>query len=240
MSSLGWATNFNFFRKQTKKSQSKGVFPVGIFERTQNTNHLPYDASYSNDNTDVIPTLATRPKKSLHLTTAKILIYRYVEAWLYFARPGQHFSSPINRCKILPLHGWRLTVFEEISRKCYWRSFCFFLTVQHLLMKLLLEKLQAIASLVLGLMLADYNPTRSVNLCQPVHILIGISIQGQVDSCLDKTTHLALKFLSFPGSKGLNQNIKQKPSLKHAKKKPEFFTVHRFRSHCNTAFDAMR
>ena len=61
-----------------------------------------------------------------------------------------------------------------------------FLHAKQLLMKLLFENLQTSANLLLGLMPANYIPTRCVNPCLPVFIRVGISIQKRVDSHLDK------------------------------------------------------
>ena len=65
-------------------------------------------------------------------------------------------------------------------------------------MKLLFESLQTCANLLLGLTPANYIPTRCVNSCLPVFIRVGIWIQKQVDSHLDKTRPAALKIWSSP------------------------------------------
>ena len=61
-----------------------------------------------------------------------------------------------------------------------------FLHAKQLLMNLLFESLQTSANLLLGLMPANYIPTRCFNPCLPVFIRVGISIQKRVDSHLDK------------------------------------------------------
>ena len=71
-----------------------------------------------------------------------------------------------------------------------------FLHAKQLLMKLLSESLQTYANLLLGLMPANYTPTRSANRCPPVFIRVGISIQKPVESQLDKTRPAALKIWS--------------------------------------------
>ena len=83
-------------------------------------------------------------------------------------------------------------------------------------MKLLFEKQQTYANLLLGLMLANYTPTRCVNPCRPVFIRVGISIQKRVDSYLDKTGPAALKKWSCLISNEQHQNVKLKASLQHA------------------------
>ena len=49
-----------------------------------------------------------------------------------------------------------------------------FLHAKQLLMKLLFESLETYANLLLGLMAANYIPTRRVNPCLPVFIRVGI------------------------------------------------------------------
>ena len=85
-----------------------------------------------------------------------------------------------------------------------------------LLMKHLFENQQTYANLLLGLMLANYIPTRCVNPWRPVFIRVGISIQKRVDSYLDKTRTAALKVWSCPFSNGQDQNVKLKASLQQA------------------------
>ena len=72
-----------------------------------------------------------------------------------------------------------------------------FLHAKQLLMKLSSESLQTYANLKLGLLLANYTPTRCANPCPPVLIRVGISIPKPVDSLLDKTKLIALKIWSF-------------------------------------------
>ena len=68
-----------------------------------------------------------------------------------------------------------------------------FLHARQLLMKLLSESLQTYAKLLLGLMPANYTPTRCVNPCRSEFSRVGISIRKPVDSHLDKTRPVALK-----------------------------------------------
>ena len=68
-----------------------------------------------------------------------------------------------------------------------------FLHAKQLLLKLLSESLPTYASLLLGLMPANYIPTRCVNQCRPVLIRVGLSIQKPEDSHLGKTKPVALK-----------------------------------------------
>ena len=71
-----------------------------------------------------------------------------------------------------------------------------FLHAKQLLMKLWYGSLQTYANLLLGLMPANFIPTRCVNPCRPVFIRVGISIQKRVDSHLNKTRPAALKIWS--------------------------------------------
>ena len=108
--------------------------------------------------------------------------------------------------------------------KTFWKKFDNMLLVVHLsvlhvkqlLMKLLSESLQTYANLLLGLMPANYIPTRCVNPCRPVFIRVGISIQKRVDSHFDKTTPAALKIWSCLISNEQDQNLKLKASLQQA------------------------
>ena len=76
--------------------------------------------------------------------------------------------------------------------KMSWVVHLSFLHAKQLLMKLLSKSLQTYANLLLGLMPANYTPTRCVNLCPPVFLRVGISSQKPVYSNLDKTTPVAL------------------------------------------------
>ena len=91
-----------------------------------------------------------------------------------------------------------------------------FLHAKQLLVKLLSESPQTYANLLLGLMPANYIPTRCVNPCLPVFIGVGISIQKRVDSHIDKTRPAALKIWLCPFSNEQDQNVKLKASLQQA------------------------
>ena len=88
-----------------------------------------------------------------------------------------------------------------------------FLHAKQLLMKLSIESLQTYASLLLGLMPANYIPIRCVNPCLPVFIHVGIAIQRRVDLRLDKTRPAALKNLPCPISNEQDHSENIKASL---------------------------
>ena len=88
-----------------------------------------------------------------------------------------------------------------------------FLHAKQLLMKLSSESLQTYANLLLGLMPANYIPTRCVNPCRPVFIRVGISIQKRVDSHLDATRPAAVKKWSCLIPNEQDQNVELKSSL---------------------------
>ena len=94
-----------------------------------------------------------------------------------------------------------------------------FLHAKQLLIKLLFEKLQTYANLLLGLMPANYIPTRCVNPCLPVFIRLGISIQKRVDSHLDKARPASLIKWSCPISNEQDQNVTLKVTLRQADKR---------------------
>ena len=71
-----------------------------------------------------------------------------------------------------------------------------FSQAKQLLIKLLSGSLQTYANLLLGLMPANYTPTRCANPCPLVFIRVGISIQKPAGSHLDKTRPAALKIWS--------------------------------------------
>ena len=115
------------------------------------------------------------------------------------------------------IHSWR-----EIQT--FWKKFEKILLVVHpsflhakqFLMKFLFEILHTSANLLLGLMPANYIPTRCVNRFLPVFIRVRISIQKRVESHLDKTRPAALKKWSCPISNEQDQNVKLKASLQQA------------------------
>ena len=82
----------------------------------------------------------------------------------------------------------------------------------------LFECLQAYANLLLGLMPANYIPTRCVNPCLPVFIPVGIWTQKRRNSHLDKTKPAALKKWSCPISNEQDQNVKLKGFLQKAER----------------------
>ena len=63
---------------------------------------------------------------------------------------------------------------------------------------------------MLGLTLANYNPTQWVNPCRPVFIRVGTSIHKRIDSYLDKTKRRASKKRSCFFSNEQEQNVKLK------------------------------
>ena len=91
-----------------------------------------------------------------------------------------------------------------------------FLHAKQLLMELSFESLQTYAFLLLRLRLANYIPTRCVNLYLPVFIRIGILTQKRLDSHLDKTRRAALRIWSCPISNEQDQNMKLNASLQQA------------------------
>ena len=101
-------------------------------------------------------------------------------------------------------------------RRRLWLVRLSFLHAKHLLMKFLSESLQTYAILLLGLMPANYTPTRCVNPCPPVFIRVGISFQIPVGSLLEKTRPAALRTWSCPISNEHYQNVKLKASLQQA------------------------
>ena len=113
----------------------------------------------------------------------------FYQTWPTFANTNLLIQNSI--------HSWK-----EV--RTFWKKFEKILLVVHLsflhakqlLMKILSDSLQINANLLLGLMAANYIPTRCVNPCRPVFIRVGISIQKRVDSYLDKTRPVALKIWS--------------------------------------------
>ena len=116
------------------------------------------------------------------------------------------------------------SILSQNEIKTFWKKFEKLLLVVHLsflhakqmLMKILFESLQRSANLFLGLMAANYIPTRFVNPCLPVFIRVGISTQKRVDSHLDKTRPAALREWSCPISIERDQKMKLKASLQQA------------------------
>ena len=130
--------------------------------------------------------------------------------------------------------------------KTFWKKFEKVLLVAHLsfidgkrlLMKFLFENQQTYASLLLGLTLANYTPTRCVNPCRPVLICVGISIQKRVDSYLDKTRSFENMILSY------FQRTRPECEIESffttgRQKKIDCLSVDGFCSHCNLVFEAM-
>ena len=105
-------------------------------------------------------------------------------------------------------------------------------------MKLLSASLQTFANLLLGLMQANYIPTRCVKPCSPVFIRVEISIHKRVDSHLDKIRPAALKIWSCLISNEPECEIESFFTLGRQKKN-DCFSADGFCSHCNTVFEAM-
>ena len=95
-------------------------------------------------------------------------------------------------------------ILSQREIKIYWKKIektslvvhISFLNAKQLLMKILSQNLQSYANLFLGLIPANYSPTRCANPCPPVFIRVGISIQKPVDSHLDKTRPVVLRIWS--------------------------------------------
>ena len=103
-----------------------------------------------------------------------------------------------------------------------------------------IQKVQTYANLLLGLMPANYIPTRCVNPCLPLFIRVGISIQKRVDSHLNKTRPAALKIWSCPISNEQDRNVKFKAFFTIGRqKKIDCFSADGFFSHCITVFEAV-
>ena len=137
---------------------------------------------------------------------------------MYFTKPDQHLLTQIY---------WSNSIHSGKEIKTCWKNFGKMLLVVHpsfvhkkqLLMKLLFESQQTYASLLLGLTLANCNPTRCVNTCRPVFIRVGISIQKRVDLGLDKTRPAALKIWSCPNFNEQDQIVNLKASYQQADRK---------------------
>ena len=141
--------------------------------------------------------------------TIKMLcqLWRQCKMWLTFT------TTKISICWSLVVHyqTWLTFVYTNIpiqnsipsqsEKKTYWKKFentslfvhLSFLPAKQLLMELLFESAQTYANVLLVLISAEYNPTQCVNLCSPVFIRVGISIQKPVDWHLDKTRLATLK-----------------------------------------------
>ena len=132
-------------------------------------------------------------KKWLPFTTTKIsicwsLVVHY-QTWLTVAYTNLPTQKLIPSQRRIKTH-WKK--FEKTSLVAHLS----FLHAKQLLMKLLSESLQIYANLFLGLMPANYTPTRCVNPCPPVLIRVRIWIQKRVDSHFDKRRPVALKIWS--------------------------------------------
>ena len=144
------------------------------------------------NNEDVVPTLEAMKK----------MIAFYHDKHIDMLELGYTLPNLANIC----LHKSTDAKFYPFTEadKNYWKKFektslvahLSFLHAKQLLMKILSESLQKYANLLLGLMPANYNPTRCPNRCPPVFMRVGISIQKPVDSHLDKTRPVALKIWS--------------------------------------------
>ena len=108
-----------------------------------------------------------------------------------------------------------------------------FLQAKQMLMNLLFE------NLLLGLMPANYAPTRCVNPCPPVLIRVGTSIQKPLDSQLDKARPVALKKWSCLIFNEQDLIVKSGASTLLAEGKNDQFSLDGFGSHCNNVFVAM-
>ena len=96
--------------------------------------------------------------------------------------------------------------------------FLTFSRAKQLLMELLFESLQTYANQLSRFMLANFIHIRCVNPSASVFIRIGISIQRQVDSHLDKARPRALKKRICPSFSEQNPIAKSRVSIKQADK----------------------
>ena len=102
------------------------------------------------------------------------------------------------------------------------------------------ESRQTFANLLLGLMRANYTPTRCVNLCPLVFIRVVISIQNPEDSPSTKQDPFLWKYghVLFSTYKTSDCKIESFYTT-GGQKKFSCFSFDRFCSHCNTVFESM-
>ena len=94
-----------------------------------------------------------------------------------------------------------------------------FLHAKQLLMKLLVETQQTYPNQILPLMLANLILTWCVNPCQVDFTRVGISIQRQIDSHLDKARPETSKIWSCPIFPEEDQKVKVKAFIQQADKR---------------------
>ena len=131
------------------------------------------------------------------------------QTWPTFASTNLVMQNSIHSRK-------EIKTFCEKFEKMLLLVHLWFLHAKQLLMNLLFESLHTYANLLLGLMPANYIPTRCVKPCLPVFTRVRTSIQKRVDSPLDKTRTAALRILSCPISNEQDQNVKLKACLQQA------------------------
>ena len=113
------------------------------------------------------------------------------------------------------------------------------LSTRQLSVKLFFENLQTCANQLLGLMLANCTHMRCYNLCRPNFTFIGVSIQSQVHSHLNKTKPAVLRISLCPIFNEQENNVKLKTYIQDADRKLTASVLMGFCSHCNIVFEAM-
>ena len=165
------------------------------------------------NNEDVVPTLEAIQK----------MIVFYHDKDIDMLKLGCTLPKPANIClhkptvaKFYPFLEGDKDLLEKIRELLLVAHLSSLHAKQLLLMKHLFQSLQTkqtYANLLLGLMPANYIPTRCVNPCLLAFIRVGISFQRRVDLRLDKTRPAALKIWSYPLSNKQDQKVKLKASL---------------------------
>ena len=171
--------------------------------------------------------------------------YRYHAKDIDMLRLGCTLPSLANKC----LHKTtetRIHPFTEADKDCCRQVdkplvvvILSLLHAKQLLTKLLIECLQTNAKHLKGLMLANQIPTRYVNPCPPVYIQVEIPNEKKVVSHFDKTRPVAFKIKSNLVFNEEDQTAKPRASIQQADRKKDSFSMKGFRSHCNTATEAM-
>ena len=186
------------------------------------------------NNEDIVPTLEAM-QKMIFLPWQR---YRYVKAWLYFIKPGQHLLTQIYWSKFHPFREGDEDLLEKVREDVGGPSIVF--TRKAVVDATFIRKSTNICNSIVGI---DANQLHPYSMFQPMPT--GLYTRWDFDSETSRFTPRQNKTRSFEIMvMSLFQRTQPECEIESffttgRQKKIDCFSVDGFCSHCNTVFEAM-
>ena len=188
------------------------------------------------NNRDVAPTLEAMQKNDCFSPRQR---YRYVKAWLYFTKPGQHSLTQTYWCKILSIHGRRYRFLEK-NREDVVGCPSIVFTWKAIVNETFNRKTTNLCKSIVGI---DASQLYHYSMCQPMPT--GLNTRSDFDSDTaifiprqNKTRSFENMVMSYFQRTWPECEIEIFFTTGR-QKKIDFFSVDEFCSHCNTVFEVV-